>query len=187
MKLGKEKVKQILISALVVISAFILLWCYYNFSPLGADLKKLKTESRELRSEIKSLRENELPQKKDQAESMLELKNLLDEAFEKVSLIEGKLPSEKNLGPFFSDLTQISKDSFIDYFRISSGDAKKEENFSEIPISVELKSDFLALVNYMEELENHGRLVKVKTFEIEPDPDDHSLVKAKIKASIFML
>lgn len=187
MKLGKEKAKQILFSGLVVIPAIFLVWCFYNFSPQALDLRKLKTQSSELNYDIEFLKESELPQKKNQAKNMIELRNLLNEAFEKISLVEKKLPSQKNLGPFFSELTQISKESFIDFFKISSGDTKKGLNFSEIPIEIELKSDFFALVDYLEKLESFNRLVNVKTFEVELDQNESFLVKAKIKVSIFML
>jgi Tfp pilus assembly protein PilO len=111
----------------------------------------------------------------------------LEDALEKISMVEEKLPDNQDLGYLLSSLTSLAKEPGVDFFRISCGDVKGGMEFSEIPVDINLSCRFLELGKYLEGLEKLDRLVNVKSFEIDLDQENIPKVKAKIKASVFVL
>ena len=186
MKIKKEKMKQILYGLSLVVPAILLVAGFFLYSPSAQKLKILKKELGECEKDIRFLEENELPQKKSEKETLAKFQARFEEVKKKISLVEERLPSNENLGSFLEQLTFASKEADVDFFRIKSGEVKDYQEYLELPIEIELKSNFFKLGDYLERLERLSRLIKINSIKIESEKQPY-LLKTKLFASTFIL
>ena len=186
MRANQEKIKQILFWITMVLPAIFLVALFSLYSPSAQKLKLLRKELTQCEKDIEFLKENELPQKKEQKETLAEFQARFEEVKEKISLVEERLPSKENLGAFLEQLTSASKEADVNFFRIKSNEIKDHQNYLELPLEIELKSNFYKLGDYLERLERLARLVNIKSIKIESEEEPY-LLKTKLFASTFIL
>jgi len=185
-RINKQKIKQILYGLSLVLPAVLLVAGFFLYSPSTRELKILKKELWECEKDIKFMEENELPQKKSEKEALAKFQARFEEVKNKIALVEERLPSKEHLGSFLEQLTFASKEADVDFFRIKSGEVKDYQEYLELPIEIELKSNFFKLGDYLERLERLSRLVKIKSIKIESEKEP-DLLKTKFFASTFIL
>lgn len=95
-----------------------------------------------------------------------------------------KLPSDPQLGQFIDEITQLSQQQTLRQLVVEPGVPKRDELFSEQPISMSFDGDFLAAWDFIRQLEDMQRLTRVKDVTITSD-DDQPGVHVNLSVNMY--
>lgn len=174
-------------SVLIILVFSIGVVTFYLFSPSAKSLKALQNQASTMQKEIDSINKKELPQLRQRAAILSEVEVSYQKFLEKISKAEEKIPLKEKLGIFLEQLFQEAKESEVDFFLIRSKKEVEFKDYIELPVEIQVRSDFLKLGKYLEKIEGMQRLANIDRLDINGANRYGSLVEAKLFASTYVM
>jgi len=160
---------------------------FYFFSPSAKPLRALKNQTAALKKEIDSIDQNELPPLKKGQAILSEVEQDYSAFRENIFKAEKRLPVKEEFGSFLEQLFQAAKESEVDFFQINSKKEIEFKDYIQLPVEIEVRSDFLKLGKYLEKIEGMQRITNIDRLDINGADQSGSLVEAKLFASTFIM
>jgi Tfp pilus assembly protein PilO len=177
-----------IIPPLVIILIFSMgVGAFHFFSPSAKSLRAFKNQAASVKKEIDSINQNELPPLKKGQAILSEVEQDYSVFQEKILKAEERLPVKEEFGSFLEQLFQAAKESEVDFFQISSKKETEFKNYIQLPVEIEVRSDFLKLGKYLEKIEGMQRITNIDRLDINGADPSGSLVEAKLFASTFIM
>lgn len=155
---------------LVVLAGIILIVLVNNFL-----LKPVTSKRRDLRLRYQSL-EGELKRKefeleearaKTETERITSLEEKYRHTQKRLDYLKGRLPKERQIPAL---LSQIASQARLEYNLIRMLPEESRLVYKEIPIQIQIKGRYQDLGEYLKDLEESTRLIKIKSLGIKTDP-----------------
>lgn len=81
------------------------------------------------------------------------------------------LPDSKEIPGLLSSISASAKESGLALFKITPGGEKKQEFYSEIPISIDIRGDYHQIAVFFDKVSKFTRVVDIKTANIAAGSD----------------
>jgi len=132
----------------------VLVWNLLFFAPKGRDLSKAKKDTQ--------IEEQKEPQLRAQLAALEEISKNGPEIAAKLDRLGAAVPTSPDLDGFILSANQIAVQSGIDWLSVSPGIvAVGTAGPSVIPLTISIKGGFFQVLDYLNRLEDMGRLVIV--------------------------
>jgi Tfp pilus assembly protein PilO len=132
----------------------VLVWNLLIFAPKGRDLSKAKKDTQ--------IEEQKEPQLRAQLAALEEISKNGPEIAAKLDRLGAAVPTSPDLDGFILSANQIAVQSGIDWLSVSPGIvAVGTAGPSVIPLTISIKGGFFQVLDYLNRLEDMGRLVIV--------------------------
>lgn len=96
-----------------------------------------------------------------------------------------KLPKTAELGEFIRDLTQAGQQYSIRKLVHQPGQVKRQELYSEIPITMNFEGDFNNVFTFVRQLEEMQRLIRVKALNVRLKDGKQGVVDVSLAVNIY--
>lgn len=77
-----------------------------------------------------------------------------------------RLPKNAELGEFIRDITQVSQQYNLRKLVHQPGQIRRQELYSEVPITMNFEGDFVSVFNFLRQMEEMQRLTRVKNISV---------------------
>lgn len=180
-----KKTQSIILIAIVVIAAFVG-YLYLIFFPQIGKITTLIGKDFKINSELKSA--------KSMITNIGAFKKDLAKYNEKVDLYEKKLPAEQDIQNLLENLSSMAKASNIkiveiipalSYFKEDA--ANKSQIYKEIPILITARSGYHELGNFLSDLENADRFMKVVDIGIKANRTNPKMHDVELMVCTYIL
>lgn len=154
----KDKKQQVIIAAVALTLTLIFLYFNFLLKPQLTNVFSLIDKAKRLESDLKRSQQD--------IASVAKLKKDIVASKEKVARYEKMLPAEQEIPGLLEDLSNMAKKSNIKIVSIIPAVAKEGSEgtdgiYQEIPILITAKSGYHELGNFLSNLENSDRFMKV--------------------------
>ncbi len=172
---------------LAVVGSIILIVLMNNlfFKPLTSKRRDLKLKCQSLETELKR-KDFELQEArtKTEAERIARLEERYYHTQERLDYLKGRLPKEKQIPAL---LSQIASQTGLEYNLIRMLPEESRLVYKEIPIQIQLKGGYRDLGEYLKNLEESTRLIKIKSLSIEADPEAPSRLDVVLEIATYIV
>lgn len=169
-----EKRHLIISVIILILTVLIVMLVVRNIRSLYTLHQKLQQRDRAI-SELKNL-----------VKSEMDIKRQIGELRELIGYYEQKLPKEKEVSQLFHELDNIASGSKIKFSLITPDSSEEGKHYMRYYRTIELKSGYHQLGNFINKLENLGRFIKVDKIAITPDPADPFKHNVELVVSTFV-
>jgi Tfp pilus assembly protein PilO len=177
---GRERL--ILASVVVVVIGTIGLQLHSMQQKRLADLRG---QLQAVKDEIAALT-GELPVKQRDVEQANTQQAEAKEREKLVAHTQQQLVESKGFAALMNEIFQVAREEDIEVMAVKPGEIKDRGNYLELPITIEVKSKFLALGEYIHKLEHlSNQLVVIGGVRIETNAQMSPLLKVGLQAVSF--
>lgn len=166
--LSKIPKQQRIILAVLVGIILIVLLNNRLFKPRISERREWRSKYQKLETELKS---EEFKLQEDRAKTETERIASLEEKYrhtqKNLDYLKGRLPKEKQIPAL---LSQIASQARLEYSLIKMLPEESRLVYKEIPIQIQLKGRYQDLGEYLKDIEESTRLIKIKSLSIKTDP-----------------
>lgn len=100
----------------------------------------------------------------------------------RLSFVNGKLPDEINLGAFIAEVEKAAAESGVTLLQVKPGQGDALENYRRTPLFIELKGEYVQILNFLKKLEAFSRFHTVYKMELQKTKD---ALQAKLLLIIY--
>jgi Tfp pilus assembly protein PilO len=187
MRLDKNDISGFLPSVLVILIFAVGVIAFYFFSPSAQSLRVNQNQASDLEKEIDLIKEKELPGLRKKQAVLSEIEESYQKFMENIWNAEKKLPLKEELGFFLEQLFLSAKESEVDFFLIKLKKEVEFKDYVQLPVEIEIRSDFLKLGKYLEKIEGMQRITTIDRLDIKRVGKSQSLVEAEVFALTYVL
>jgi len=142
--------------------------------------RELALQQEKLSQKAKKLRELET------APTVLEdINGQLERLEESITILESKLPPEKEIHTVLEDVTVIAQTNGLTPKTIRTLKQKYNNGYIEQPIKMQLRGDFKSYYSFLLSLEKLDRITKIREMTIKRDAKEEGTMQADFTISIF--
>ena len=150
----------------------------FGIKDIWKELNEIRTEADKKDAEIKDMQAKIATRE--------ETLKRIDEVQSKVRYYEKRLPSSVKAPELLSELTRLSRISGLKFMEMKSKDVVDKGDYVEIPLEIKTEVDYHGFGIFLNMIENSDRFSKVDNLQIERDPDNYYVHRAKLVLSTFM-
>lgn len=131
--------------------------------------------------------------KRDLAANQTRARNLPFVAIEVENLrhrlekFDKRLPRSQELGQFIGEINQLSQNAALRKLTVQPAAPKRNELYSEMPISLNFEGDFINVFNFLRQTEEMQRLTRVRSLGIRCRDSKLGTVEVQLSLSIYCL
>jgi Tfp pilus assembly protein PilO len=125
----------------------------------------------------------ELDQDRSQTDRLPRITSELQSLKERLADFK-KLPADPQLGQFIDEITRVSQQQSLRELVVEPGVPRRDDLFSEQPISMSFQGEFMAVWDFIQHLEDMQRLTRVRDVTITTD-DDHPGVRVNLSINMY--
>jgi len=96
-----------------------------------------------------------------------------------------RLPRSKELGGFLQEITQIQSGSHLSEARMETGNPASEELFNTMPIRMRFRGSYLALAEFLKNIEGMERITRVQKLAILSPKDGGDVLEIELMMNIY--
>jgi len=171
-KLSRESWVMLAVAAMLVIAAAV--WVY---RPQGRKLAGLRAQitAQKLAMESDAKRAAVVP----------EMMRKVQEMKGRYKDFDQRLPRSKELGGFLQEVTRIQSGSQLGEARMDTGNPVSEELYNTMPIKLRFRGSYLALADFLKDIDRMQRLTRVQRLAILSPKDDSETLEIELLMNIY--
>lgn len=150
------------------------------FKPRNAEIAQANAEIAEKRRTLEDLQK--VTQRID------DLSDAIRQRQDAITLIEAKLPTEQGVDEVLRRTTEIASEHRLEITNVSPEAKVPAIRYMELPIKIELRGNFDGFYEFLLDLEQVPRLVRLKNLKMERDEEDlNGRMTATFTLSVYFM
>jgi type IV pilus assembly protein PilO len=152
---------------------------YFLISDLQTRIEGLKAEY--------VAKSNELAEKQEIADNLVERKRELDKAEADFQAALAEMPEQKDIDELLAQLNDVGKKSGLEISKVTPAEETPDKFYSKIPISMTVKGNYHEIAMFLQEVSNMKRIVNVNNIKfVQPsNKNDKVILGADFLATTF--
>lgn len=163
------------------------LWGYYHHSPSARCLRELSRQVVDGKGLLDQLAQVEIPERRLFVDRLSEISRSFETIKQLADELEQMFPPEQRLGQLLDLLSRTAESDGVRVLRIEPGKLIEKDQWQEIPLELQFVCGLEELQTFLTSVERMPRFVRINSFSITLEGEDHLQLEGQMECSAFVV